>query len=70
MAEDCIGNEGIREALKGCRRAGKIGELLPALLALTYRLKSGSPAVCVMTASWGLHSRVVCSVSTVPCPPH
>ncbi|KAL3152107.1 hypothetical protein ABBQ32_001211 [Trebouxia sp. C0010 RCD-2024] len=40
MAENSIGNEGIRGALKGCRRAGKIGDLLPALLALTYRLNS------------------------------
>lgn len=42
MAEDCISNAGVREALKGCRQADKIRDLLTALLTLTYRLNSGS----------------------------
>ena len=54
MAEDCIGNEGILDALKGCRRAGKIGDLLPALLALTYRLNTGSAAVACGDCQLGL----------------
>ena len=42
LAEGCISGEEVLEALKGCRRAGKIADLLQALLMLTCRLKSGS----------------------------
>lgn len=35
LAEDCISNEGICEALKRCRQAGKVGDLLTCI-AGTY----------------------------------
>ena len=42
LAEGCIRDKGVLEALNSCRGAAKIGQLLPALLRLSYRLTSGT----------------------------
>ena len=42
MAEDCMSEKGVLEALTSCREAAKLGELLPALLKLSYKLSSSS----------------------------
>lgn len=41
LAEGCIRDEGVLEALQSCRGAAKVGELLSAVLQLSYRLNSG-----------------------------
>lgn len=45
LAEACITNEGMLEAIKGCCQAGKIRELLPALKTFSYRFNSGKAAL-------------------------
>ncbi len=41
MAEGCIQDASVLEALQVCRRAAKVGEMLPALQQVSYRLSSG-----------------------------
>ncbi len=41
MAEGCIQDASMLQALQACRQASKVGEMLPALLRVSYRLSSG-----------------------------
>ncbi len=41
MAEGCIQDASMLQALQACRQAAKVGEMLPALLQVSYRLSSG-----------------------------
>lgn len=41
LAEGCISDSGMLEALQACRRAAKVGELLQALRSVTFKLNSG-----------------------------
>ncbi len=41
MAEGCIQDASMLQALQACRQAAKVGEMLPALLRVSYRLSSG-----------------------------
>ena len=50
MAEDCINDEGMLQALKAFQQASKIGELLLELRAVTFRLNSGKRASSSVTA--------------------
>ncbi len=41
MAEGCIQDASVLEALQLCRQAAKVGDMLPALQQVSYRLSSG-----------------------------
>ncbi|DBB16376.1 TPA: hypothetical protein ACH3X3_014670 [Trebouxia sp. C0006] len=47
MAEGCIQDASMLQALQACRQAAKVGEMLPALLQVSYRLSSGLTEVSV-----------------------
>lgn len=64
LAEDCISKEGVQEALKRCRQAGKVGDLLTALRALTYRLDSGRATSISVTLQDRSASPLLLAVST------
>ncbi len=41
LAQGCISDAGMTEALQACRQATKIRDMLPALQQVNYRLSSG-----------------------------
>ena len=46
LAEGCLSDAGMLEALQACRQAAKLGDLLPGLLRVSYKLTSGqNPAL-------------------------
>lgn len=47
MAEGCIQDASMLQALQACRQAAKVGEMLPALLQVSYRLSSGLTEVSI-----------------------
>ncbi|DBA81849.1 TPA: hypothetical protein ACH3X1_007568 [Trebouxia sp. C0004] len=47
MAEGCIQDASMLQGLQACRQAAKVGEMLPALLRVSYRLSSGLTQVSV-----------------------
>lgn len=41
LAEGCLSDSGMLEALQACRKASRVGDLLQALRRITFRLDSG-----------------------------